>query len=486
MIPGLDLGAWFLVLDWALRLTGLVWVISRRREPSVSLAWIAIVLAVPFVGLFAYLLVGEVRLGKSRVERYRNARMLVDEHSGALWTKRNLDWTDENKRFRPVAKLGAGVVEMPALVGNDLELLHDSDVFVDRVIADVEQAERHVHIETYIWQHNDAGEKLAEAVIRAAERGVECRVLADAIGSKPFFKSALPRKLRDAGAKVQEALPVNAVRALFARLDLRDHRKIVVVDENTAFTGSQNINGPTFNAKKAEKTGPWIDANVRVQGPAAQALNAVFLKLWEGESQEDIGNLDRFFPRFEGDELNGCTVQVIPSGPGPAPRAIKDALLTTIYNCREEFIMTTPYFVPGEPMTAALIAAAQRGVRVELVMPARLDAPIVAIAGRAFYRDMLEAGIRIFHYRPALLHSKIFTADREIAMIGSTNFDQRSFYLNFEVTSIIYDSNFASLLRALQRSYSVDSDEVTLAEWRKRPRRKVAVENAAQLLAPLL
>lgn len=481
-----DWGRLVLVLDWTLRIVGVFVVICRRRQPSVSLAWIAVVLAVPFVGFVAYLFFGENRLGRRRVERYRTARMIVDEHTGRLWTLRNLNWTDENKRFQSVAEYGAGVAEMPALVGNALELIHESERFIDRIAEDVDGAEHHVHIETYIWQENDAGERLAEAVIRAAQRGVACRVLADHIGSKPFFRSDLPKKMRDAGVQVQGALPVNAFRALFARLDLRDHRKIAVIDANTAYVGSQNITGTSFNAKVAEKTGPWIDASIRIQGPAAQALQSVFLRIWEGESRESIEDLDAYFPRVEADQFGTSTVQIIPSGPGPAPRAIKDALLTTIYNCREEFVMTTPYFVPGEAMTAALIAAAQRGVRVELIMPKRLDSLLVAIAGRAFYLDLLEAGVRILLYRPALLHSKIITADREMAIIGSANFDQRSFYLNFEVTSFVYDTDCASLLRALQMHYAEESDELSLSEWRTRPRHKQFIENAAQLVAPLL
>ena len=486
MLTGIDWSNWLLGLDWTLRIVGVFVVICRRRPPSVSLAWIAIVLAVPFIGFVAYMFFGENRLGRSRVERYLNARLTVDEHAGALWILRNLNWTDENRRFSPVAEYGAGVAEMPALVGNSLELIHDTEGFIDRIIEDIDSAQHHVHIETFIWQEADAGERMTDAVCRAAERGVACRVLADGIGSKHFFRSDLPGRMRDAGAQVLAALPAHPVRALFSRLDLRDHRKIVVIDSNTGYSGSQNINGTSFNAKVAEKTGPWIDASIRIRGPAAQALQQVFLRMWEVESREQIDDMDDYFPRIETGDFGECTVQTIPSGPGPAPRAIKDALLTTIYNCREEFVMTTPYFVPGEAMTAALIAAAQRGVHVELIMPKRLDSPIVAIAGRAFYRDLLEAGVRILHYRPALLHSKIFTADREIALIGSTNFDQRSFYLNFEVTSIIYDSDFASLLRSLQTHYAGESDEVTLAEWRKRPRYKQIVENAMQLVAPLL
>src|SRR5690606_254585 len=273
---------------------------------------------------------------------------------------------------------------------------------------------------------------------------------------------------------------------LLARIDVRNHRKIAVIDGCIAYAGSQNVTDSRYGWKPIRRIGPFIDAMVRLEGPAAQALDAVFLLDWQIESGEDLeGRLEEMLPVCEVPAA-GSTVHVVPSGPGQGVAAMRDVMVTLIYSAQRELIITTPYFVPDEATKEAIIAAALRGVQVTLVIPRRTDSPITRLAARAHYLDLLEAGVRIMHHQRALLHSKIMTVDSNVGVIGSTNIDMRSFYLNYEVTLFIYDPDQTSLLRMLQVSYMEESEEIIRERWERRPLIRKVMENGARLLGPLL
>lgn len=292
--------------------------------------------------------------------------------------------------------------------------------------------------------------------------------------------------MRRAGVRVAAALPVNPVRMVLARIDLRNHRKIAVIDGCVAYAGSQNITDETFRVRRRPGIGPWIDASVRVEGTAAQALNVVFLRDWQSETDERFERIEEFLPDLPELPEPASTVHVVPSGPGEGPTAIHRALLSTIYAAREELIMTTPYFVPDEATASAISTAAMRGVRVTLVIPKRLDAPLVALAGRSYFGELIASGVRIMLHRDGLLHAKTLTVDRSVGVIGSANFDMRSFWLNFETTLFVYDTDFASQLRWLQTSYMERSEEVDARRWGQRGLAARGAEGVARLLSPLL
>jgi cardiolipin synthase len=435
-----------------------------------------------------YLLVGENRLGSRRIRRYEAVSKGVEQQAAAVWKQEHAATDEFDQEWGHVARFGSAVSGMPPLRGNRLTLVHSSEEMLDSLTRDIDAAKSHVHILTYIWMPGGKPVDVVDALLRAATRGVQCRVLVDAVGSKKFLRCPDCRRLVPGGVKVVIALPVNPFRLLLARLDLRNHRKIVVIDGRLAYAGSQNIADSTFRSNRFRRTGPWIDATLRIDGPAAQALATVFLRDWMMDADEEFGDLGPYFPQLDvGPEDEGnSVVQIVPSGPGLSPMAIHQALLTTIYAAREELIMTTPYFVPDEATRTALQTAAMRGVRVTLVMPSVSDSPLVAAASRSHYLDLLESGVRIMHFRHGLLHAKTVTIDRRIALIGSANFDARSFWLNFEVTAFIYDDNFASVVRFMQLDYLSHSYEVELHDWRRRPSWQVFRDNVAQLWGPLL
>lgn len=480
------LGVTILVLDWTIRVALSVRIITRRRALPTTLSWLVIVFFLPIFGAVLYLLLGETRLGTRRHARYRELTAALEQQGSQLWKHRHFSWEGGNTTVQQIARYGDAVGGSPPLRGNALRLVHDTDAMIDGIAQDIDDAKAHCHLLFYIWQAGGRSVVVGEALVRAAQRGVACRVLVDAVGSKEFLRSAQAARMREAGVQVVAALPVNPVRMLLARMDLRNHRKIVAIDGRVAWAGSQNLTDTTFKLDQRRGIGPWVDAMVRIEGPAAQALDVVFLCDWQLDAPEKIDDVEPFLPVIPRPENDHSVVQVIPSGPGATPEAIHQALLTAIYTAREEIIMTTPYFVPDESTRTALQAAATRGVHVTIVLPARNDSPLVAAASRSFYLDLLEAGAKIMHFRQGLLHAKTVTIDRDIAIIGSANFDMRSFWLNYEVTLGVYDSDFASMLRFLQKEYMNGSNEVRLQDWRARPFPAFMLDNAARMLAPLL
>jgi cardiolipin synthase A/B len=499
----ITLGIGLTALDALLRFTFIARVIIRRTPVPDTLAWILLLALVPFFSGFLYALIGERRLGTRRARKFETITQDIEHRAVEFWHREHLDWTGEDSPdahanvpaftrldHAGMVRLLTNLASMPALIGNHLDLIGDSEQFVSRLIADIDAATAHVHLLFYIWEDDAVGRRLADAVIRAAQRGVTCRVLVDAVGSKSLVGSDTWDRMHAAKVKAFESLPVNPIRALLYRVDLRNHRKIAVIDGHIAYVGSQNITEENFRKRLGSNAGPWIDANVRMRGPAVQALQATFLRDWVLDSEERLQNETRYFLQSATGEptprVGASIVQAIPSGPGPRPDAIHQGFLKMLYAAREEIIMTTPYFVPDEATKGALINAALRGIDVTIIVPEVSDSRLVAAASRAHFEDLMDAGIKIRLHQKGLLHSKAAVVDRTLAVIGSANFDQRSFWLNFEITLFVYDTDFASLLRFLQMQYHTDSREINPRSWRRRPLWKRFRDNSAQLLGPLL
>ncbi len=483
----------FFVLDFALRVALAIRVISKRTPVPDTLSWLILLLFAPIISWILYALLGERRLGTRRVARFERNTRDLELQAVRLWAHQHLDWCDISGRHIPLSRLLTNMSGMPALAGNKLELIADSNAYINSVIADIDAATKHVHLLYYIWEPDNAGTRLADAVIRAKQRGVACRVLVDSVGSRALMRSELIPRMRAAGVMVVECLPASLLRTLFARIDLRNHRKIAVIDGHLAYCGSQNITDENFRPRRIARLGksgsgpgPWIDASVRVNGPAAQALQSTFMRDWLHDSEEHMTDISSFL--CDPQRLGESAVHVIPSGPGPRPDAIHQAFLAMLHGAQEEIIITTPYFVPDEASKGALINAALRGVDVTIVVPQRSDSKLVGAAARSHFDDLMEAGVKIFEHRPkhGLLHAKAATIDRELAVIGSANFDMRSFWLNFEATLFIYDDDFAGQLRWLQSSYISESSPIKLATWKRRPALSRFWDNCAQLAGPLL
>ena len=472
---------WLIVFgELAMQLALALYILARRkRRPSVTLAWILLVMMLPFVGAFTYLMLGGTRLGMLRKKRHAELVASLRERG---WPHEELgQYPPLERDLKATASLAESVGGMPTRGSNTVELLSDSLEMIDALVTDIDGARHHCHLLTYILEPDVSGTAVAQALARAARRGVAARLLVDSVGSRAFLGSPLRRELEAAGVRVVEALPARLLRAALARLDLRNHRKLAVIDGSIGYTGSQNLVHPTFAPKAG--FGPWVDATLRLRGPSVHDLQELFVEDWYLDTGEALTDLFDIEPPVIAD---GVALQIIPTGPDDEHEALRLIAQSAFHIAREELIVTTPYFVPGEAEVVALCTAARRGVRTALVVPAHNDSPLVALASRGLYQELLASGVEIHEYTEGLLHAKTMTVDRRLAMIGTANFDRRSFELNFEVSVLVYDSDFASNLRFLQRSYMADSTSVSAATWPQRPRRQRLLENAAGVLSPLL
>lgn len=480
---------WFweitLSIDTLVRLSLAIRIVMRRRPVGTSLAWLTIVFVFPLAGALVYLTFGELRLGRRRAVWATQVRRPVERWLAGLRTRKDVAWSAQGAECEPLAKLTEASLGVPALPGNQLQLLAETDQVFRALISDIDAAQRSCQMVFYIWHPGGHTDEVAAALLRAAARGVTCRVLVDAVGSRPFLRSPLAAELRARGVHVVAALPAGLLRAAFVRFDLRMHRKIAVIDGQIGYTGSLNMVDPRYFKQQAG-VGQWVDAMVRVRGPAVEGLLGAFLVDWVLESGETVDRLAPSADFHRQPESGPAVVQVAPSGPLDTSDAILRSLLMAIYSARRELILTTPYFVPDESLLAALMSAAQRGVEVTLIVPGKVDSRLVRLASQAFKGDLMAAGVRVAMFHGGLLHTKSITVDGEFSLFGSLNLDPRSLHLNFEITLVVYDRSFTADLRGLQLAYLANCELMDLQQWQSRSRWQRFTENTARLAGPLL
>ncbi len=468
---------WIIVIGLSVR------VIMRRPPVSVAAAWLAVAFSVPFVGAILYLLFGEKRLGRRRLARIKARASDVGNWQQTLRDQVAPEPPQADQSALPLLRHTEKVLGFPALPGNRIELLSDFGAVFDRLVADIDAARETVHLCFYTWHEGGRIADIVNALLRAAKRGVRCRALADAFGSKHFLKSGMAGRLRDAGVELAAALPTGLLRTLIGRADLRNHRKVAIIDDRIAYTGSQNLVDPHFFKREAG-VGEWVDAMARITGPAAGSLDAVFCLDWSVETGADFERPAALSDQAAPSE--GSLIQIAPSGPDLRPEAIHQLLLAGIYSAGKELVMTTPYFVPEESLLTALLSAALRGVEVTLIVPARNDSLLVRYASVAHFEDLMAAGVRIALYKGGLLHTKSLTIDGKTSIFGSVNLDMRSLWLNFEISLFVYDNAFTGRLKSLQEGYLGNSDLLDPDRWRRRSAWQRFKEDTCRLLAPLL
>ena len=470
------------ITDLAIRIGLSLRILMRANTVGVTFAWMTIVLAVPYLGALLYLLIGEHRLGSHRIDR---AKAVIDqskEWRSALCEQFPADAPGLHDRIRPLNTQARKVIGYPTMPGNRLTVLDDFETIFRCLIDDISQATESCSLEFYIWESGGLADELVDTVIEAHARGVEFRILLDSVGSASFLKGKQVKMLREAGINVVEALHVNPIKMLFQRADIRNHRKIAVIDNRVAYTGSQNLVDPRYFKQEAG-VGEWIDLMIRVEGPAVSVLNNVIAMDWSVEA----GEVDHFSTSGISREVVGdIPVQVVPSGPVFREGAIHELLMSIIYMARRELVITTPYFAPDEPMIEALIAAANRGVDITLVIPARVDSLMIRYATPAILDTLVDAGISVAQYEKGLLHTKSITVDTEFCIVGSVNFDMRSLWLNFEISLFVYDSAFTQQIRDLQMDYISSSSFIDREQFSQRTYSQRLAANIMRLFAPVL
>jgi cardiolipin synthase A/B len=523
--PSGPIGLWLLgLIVEAIALALIPFVLLQRKDPGSTIAWILALVFLPGAGATLFLLFGRDRVrlpvqwkreadDRLRALRHHRHRPRLSEITRELALERHASPIE-----RELFRLGVVLAGVEPSQGNAITLLNDGEATYAAIGRAIDAAERHVYAEYYLVQRGKASAWLGERLMAAARRGVSAKLLLDGYGSF-WIGRRWVRALRAAGVEVAFFLPARLL--LLQPMNLRNHRKIVVVDGHTGFTGGINIMDEYLGEdRRGRPIAPWRDTHLAVRGPATQSLCRVFELDWHFATRQPIRH-DEVDPTLEtspgvsgasgvsviGDAISvtgatgtpialvdrvphgEATVAIVQSGPdvaGAARETIHRLFFSAIGLARSRVYITTPYFIPDRSITVALATAALRGVDVRLLFPSRSNHPVVFLAGRSFYEELLEAGVRIYEYGPGMIHAKTMVVDDRVSLVGSANMDLRSFRLNFEVHAVVRDEATA---RELEASFLADLEASRMLDaeaFRRRGRRTRMAEGAARLLSPLM
>lgn len=475
------LGWLVLVLEIALRVVALG-VIPGNRKPSTGMAWLLLIMVEPIVGFAIFWLFGRIALERRRARRQQQAIAVIRERAAAQDAVIDPPLPAATAR---IADLNLRLGALPIVDGNTVALRPGYREVIEELAAEVDRATAYVHVEFYITAWDEVTAPLFAAMERAAARGVAVRLLFDHLGSRriPGYRRML-RRLRGSAIDWRAMLPLMPWRGRFRRPDLRNHRKVFVVDGRVAYTGSLNLTEPGYNKRRNHRRGrQWVELMARLEGPVVASLAAVFASDWYAETAEMV---DQSEPAPTATHPGEVACQVVPSGPGLVAENNLRMFTSLLYAATVRISLTSPYFVPDESLLYAVTTAAQRGVAVELFVSEVSDQFMVGRAQASYYRALLEAGVRIYLYpAPFILHGKHFSIDDEVAVIGSSNMDMRSFALNYEVSLMVPDPGVVADLREVEDHYRAISRELTLEEWSRRSPGAKYVDNVMRLTAAL-
>lgn len=488
-----DAVAWWIAagavaLDLAIRVAAII-IVPRNRRPSSALAWLLAIFFIPYVGVILFLLIGSPRLGRKRRNRQAEINQFILDSTEGIDQVAHDDrwpvWLDS------VVELNRNLGAMPLVGGNTARLDIDYEKIIRDIAADIDTARRFVHVEFYIFSSDSVTEPVFAAMERAVARGVDVRVLFDHVAAlRTVGYRATKKRLTAMGVQWHLMLPFLPLQGKYERPDLRNHRKLVIIDGIIGWMGSQNLIDSSYLKKSNLKRGlHWKDAMVRLEGPIVAGLNAIFITDWYSET--DVLLTREAVPiaaasREVAARPETIDCQIVPSGPGFVSENNLRLFLALLYAAQEKIIITSPYFVPDESLLYAITTATQRGVRVELFVSEIGDQALVYHAQRSYYEVLLRAGVIIWLYRaPIILHSKHLSIDDDVAVIGSSNMDMRSFSLNLEVTLMVRGESFVRQMREVEEQYRAMSRELTLDEWTRQPLGSTVLDGLARLTSSL-
>ncbi len=477
-------------LSWMI-FVGALFVVPRNRKPGAATAWLMLIFLLPYLGLLIFLLIGTPKLSKRRRAQQRTMNQRISERAETVEQDPALAplFTPPlSPRYEPFVRLNTTLGDLPACTGNTVNLLPDYNAAIASITDAVNLAERFVHVEYYILAMDHTTEPFFQALEQAVKRGVTVRVLLDHMGSwfYPGRKQMLKR-LTAASIEWHWMLPVRPFGNQWNRPDLRNHRKIMVIDGQVGFMGSQNMIDKTYLMPANLKRGLYyVELVARVTGPIVAELNATFITDWYSETGVLLG-ADTVGQRVLPPAATGDTLcQILPSGSGYDNDNNLKLFAALIHAARHTLTITNPYFVPDDSLMTAITSAAQRGVDVTLITSEIGDQFFVWHAQHSYYDELLRSGVKVYQYAsPVILHAKHITIDDDIAVIGSSNLDMRSLTLNLEVTLLACDPHVVAALRPIQADYLAHSSRVHRTPWRTRPLRDKLSDNIARLTSTL-
>ena len=525
--------AHFLIILWLV-----VRVIQQQRRQSVAIAWIAVLFALPVVGIIGYMLFGEINIGHQYRKRSLMAQKLLRDFANAHQIdfnqiSENLDTEARQLSNIALLKTGLGVYD-----NHTLTLITDADHIFASLLADIRAANTMILLEFYIVSPQGRVIELLEALMAATQRGVSVHLLADSVGSHAFFRSSWVKKLKAADVFVHESLPVGLFKTIVKRIDIRNHRKLAIFDSCYGYTGSFNLIDPDFFKQDAH-VGKWIDVMIRVESHdtvnSVKAMALVTTTDISAETNANFSNLEKIVNRFtkslyidtsklhhrklqheanaRGAGQNANTrvpnppllkilplqsslqaypsvsqvsLQLIPSAPELTGHVIYETLVCAIFAAKKQVVITTPYFVPDDALLLAMTTAAKRGVKVILNVPKKVDSLLVQFASQAYFDPLLSAGVQIYLFNAGLLHAKILCVDDDYCLFGTVNMDMRSFYLNMEVSMAIYNRTMTQQILTCQHEYLRQSEPLQRDRWQQRSFGAKFLDNAIRLFSPLL
>ncbi len=474
------------VIDLAIKIAALI-IIPKGRKPTAAMAWILAIFFIPYLGLLFFFLLGSPKLPKKRLDK----QVKINEMIAA--SVPNVDLVSDRSAWpswlENITRMNQNLGAVPMVSGNTARLIDDYNGGFVQMAAEIDTATTFVHVEYFIVSCDASTQPFFTALENAVKRGVTVRVLADHLSSRKVPGSKETFALLDRiGVKWAYMLPVMPFKGKYQRPDLRNHRKLVVIDGRVAYMGSQNLIDRTYNSPKNIKRGLlWQELITRVEGPVVSGINAIFLSDWYAETDELIENervVVTDIAASSGSDALDC--QVVPSGPGYEGENNLQLFLGLLHSAQKKVIITSPYFVPNEAMLYAIIAARKRGLEVQLFVSAIGDQGPVFHAQRSYYSPLLEAGVEIWRYpAPYILHAKHLSIDDDVAVIGSSNMDIRSFLLDMEISMLVYGTSFVDEMRAVEAHYREIGSQLTLEEWNKEPWQSTALDGLARLTSAL-
>ncbi|WP_185982758.1 cardiolipin synthase [Aureimonas mangrovi] len=465
------------IANWTIIFGALIY-IPFRRSPAAAQSWLILFFFLPWAALVIYLALGHAEHPRWRKKRLKEVPRIIEKALGDLSLDQRGGCDNLEPRHRMASTLIRNIGRLPCLSGNAIDLDADYNRVVDRIAGDIDRATNHAHVMFYILQDDEAGNRVLSALERAVKRGVTCRLLVDAMGSRADL-AKIRKRLKGSGVNLRVILPLSIWNRA-TRADLRNHRKIVVIDGLIGWVGSQNMHRIEYEPKSF-----YREVMARVSGPVVLELQAIFIGDWYLETEEDIAS-PALMPAPSGERAGTAMAQVLPTGPD-YPEARVDILFTDlIHTAREKVVLATPYFIPNEPLLQAMATAVAKGVEVTLFVTSTTNSKLIDHAQQSYYEELMSSGVEVMQYRERFLHAKHLSIDDDIAIVGSANMDRRSFELNSEVTLVAYDKPLVERLRRIERDYRGKSHRLDPVEWEKRGFFVKLAENVTRLISPLL
>ncbi len=472
-----------IIINYIIAIGTAIFIILNNRNPITTVSYILALVVLPFLGLLVYYFFGQ----EYRKDKMFKRKKVFDNKTVKKWEKKLLlnDYRLENyesdflKNKAHVVRLLQNNQRKPLIFGNDVKILINGEKKFESLFKDLEQAKNHIHVEYYMFNDDKIGSKFIEALIKKSKEGIKVRVNYDYVASG--IKNKTIKKMKNAGIEIFPFMPVwfpNLTR----KLNYRNHRKIVVIDGIIGYVGGVNVSDEYVNPNDI---GYWRDTHTRLKGNIVKSIQTHFLLNWNFVSEQEIEITDDFFPKVE-EKCGDIPVQIAASGPDSDYPHIMEAIFTAINGAEDYIRITTPYFIPNDQMLTALKTASRRGVDIEILIPKEGDSWAAKYATNSYILELLESGIKVYHYCKGMVHAKTMVVDGLLSTIGTSNMDYRSFEINFEITALIYNEGISAKMKEIFEDDVAHCEKVDLKEWEERPFIEKLKESFSRLWAPLL